>query len=551
MLRTPGLVNTFANIDSLPSGMKYLQGQNRAQTYLFPVSLNDAVDAENEVRLIDVFVDSLKLEEFGFRVDHVENGRPAYHPSDLLKLFIYGYLNKVRSSRDLEKECKRNIEVMWLLKTLAPDHNTISNFRRDNPKAIKKVFRQTVSIARYFNLIGGKLIAGDSTKLRAQNSKKNNYNQKKIDRHLEYIENKLAEYNKALAESDGDDKQEIENEIKKQNQRKDNYKKIEQQLKESGQRQISTSDPDSRHQITRNNITEVAYSAQTSVDAKNNIPIDYKITNANDKKALGEMLRRAKTILRTNQFTALYDKGYHTGSELAIADALGIPAIVAIPPFSGASHAPDLNYDVEHFDYNPQTDTYTCLQGHTLNTTGYWHQAKNNAGEVSYRFRNYTTPKCKTCPVRPMCTKSAVNGKQVRRSEFTDSIENNKKRVSESQKLYKRRQAIVEHPFGTIKRQWGFNYIITKKYIERAEADFGFIMTAYNLRRIINIVGMKELAKYMISIFLVLCSKFAHFKLFLSQINQILKNTMKNRRYVNQPCCNKNPMQITLASVGF
>jgi len=506
--------------------MKYIKGQNRTQITLFPVSLDDAVGIENEVRLIDLFVDSLKLPEFGFRVDHMENGRPAYHPADLLKLYIYGYLNKLRSSRDLEKECHRNIEVMWLLKCLKPDHNTISNFRRDNPKAIKKVFRETVKIAQYFNLIGGTLVAGDSTKLRAQNSKKNNYNQKKIDRHLEYIENKLDEYERALAENDGD-KQEIEKEIRKQNQRKDGYKKLEKQLKESGQRQISTSDPDSRHQITRNNITEVSYSAQTTVDAKNNIPIDYKVTNANDKKAMGEMLRRAKTILRTNQFTALYDKGYHTGSELAIADVLDIRAIVAIPPFSGASHAPDLNYDVEHFDYNPQTDTYTCLQGHTLTTTGYWHQAKNDAGEVAYRFRNYTTPQCKTCEVRPLCTKSAVNGKQVRRSEFADSIENNKERVMKSEKLYKRRQAIVEHPFGTIKRQWGFNYIITKKYIERAEADFGFIMTAYNLRRIINIIGMKRLQQYLESIFPIFCFKISCFKLFLSLLNRLLKKTIK------------------------
>ena len=143
---------------------------------------------------LDLFVDSLSIKDYGFRTDFTENGRPAYHPSDLLKLFIYGYMNKVRSSRDLEKECKRNIEVMWLLKCLKPDHNTISNFRRDNPKAIKKVFRATVQIAKHFDLIGGKLIAGDSTKLRAQNSKKNNYNQAKIDRHVAYIDNKLEEY---------------------------------------------------------------------------------------------------------------------------------------------------------------------------------------------------------------------------------------------------------------------------------------------------------------------------------------------------------------------
>ena len=265
-------MNTAESQTFVSSNMKYIKGQSRQQITLFPVSLDDAVDAENEVRLIEVFVENLKLDEFGFKIGFVENGRPAYHPADLLKLYIYGYLNRIRSSRQLEKESKRNIEVMWLLKCLKPDHNTISNFRRDNPKAIKKVFRETIKIAKYFNLIGGKLLAGDSTKLRAQNGKKNNFNQKKIDRHLEYIENKLAEYEKALAESDGD-KEEIKKEIDKQNQRKEGYKELEKQLKESGQTQISTSDPESRHGITRNNITEVSYSAQTTVDEKNNIPI--------------------------------------------------------------------------------------------------------------------------------------------------------------------------------------------------------------------------------------------------------------------------------------
>ena len=219
--------------------MKYIQGQSRTQTCLFPVSLEESLNAENEVRLIDVFVNSLDLNLFGFEVNHGENGRPAYHPDDLLKLFIYGYLNRIRSSRNLEKECSRNIEVIWLLRTLRPDHNTISNFRKDNPKAIKKVFRETIRIAKHFDLIGGVLLAGDSTKLRAQNSKKNNFNQKKIDRHLEYIDNKLAEYNQALCESDVASKEEIKQKIEKQTQRKNKYKKLEKELEKTGQVQIS------------------------------------------------------------------------------------------------------------------------------------------------------------------------------------------------------------------------------------------------------------------------------------------------------------------------
>jgi DDE family transposase/transposase-like protein DUF772 len=397
-------------------------------------------------------------------------------------------MNKVRSSRRLEKESKRNIEVMWLLGSLHPDHNTISIFRRDNPQAIKKVFRETVKIANYFNLIGGTPIAGDSTKLRAQNSKKNNFNQKKIYRHLDYIENKLQEYNEALAQSDGEIKDHLEAQIEKHQQRAEGYREIENQLKESGESQVSTSDPDSRQMIIRNNITEVAYNIQTTVDAKNNLLIDYKVTNCNDVKAMGYMLRRAKSILRTNEFTALYDKGYHTGSEFKTAHDLGIDTLVAIP--NQTVQAPDLAYDAENFTYFKEGDYYICPQNQHLITTGKWHKAS------AYYFKRYATRACKSCSAKILCTKS-IRGKGIHRSEFHEYIERNKERVELNKTLYKRRQAIVEHPYGTIKRQWGFSYIMTKKGSKRASADVGLIMTAYNLRRIINILGIDWLRVYL------------------------------------------------------
>ncbi len=524
MLKTKQHTNTTEKQIALPSSMKFIQGQNRGQTYLFPVSLNDAVDTENEVRLIDVFVDSLKLEEFGFKTHFIENGRPAYHPADLLKLFIYGYLNQLRPSRKLGKECKRNIEVMWLLKSPQPGHNTIPNFRRDNPKAIKKVFRETVKIAKYFNLIGGTLIAGDSTKFRAQDSKKNNFNQKKIDRHLEYIENKLKEYNEALAENDGDKKAGIEEEIKKQNQRKGGYKKLGKQLKETGEAQISTSGPGSRQVITRNNITEVAYNAQTTSDAKHNLIIDYKATNTNGSKAMGNMPRCAKSILRTNQFTALYDKGYHTGGEFEITDELGIKTLVAIPAIPRSSNAPGPRYNVENFVYDKVEDCYTCPQGHKLKSNGVWHWTWNNA----YRFRQFRTPACKRCDVKAKCTKAKQNGKIIQRSGYTRQLEANKERVKANKGLYKKRQQIVEHPFGTIKRQWGFSYVMTKKSIQRANADIGFMMVAYNLRRLINIIGVDILKQYLASILPIFSSKTALFKPMLSHLG-ILSCKIKNK----------------------
>jgi transposase len=512
--------------------MKYIIGQNRNQLVLFPTSLDDAIDENNEVRFIDLFVESLDMDDMSFNINHIENGRPAYHPKDLLKLYIYGYLNSIRSSRKLEKATKINIELMWLMKGLSPDHNTISNFRRDNPKAIKKVFRTTVQIAKHFDLIGGKLIAGDSTKLRAQNSKKNNFNKKKIDRHLAYIENKLDEYNKQLQEADNTNEKEnaekIKNEIKKQEQRKGNYKHLEKQLEKTGEKQISTSDPESRQMITRNNITEVVYNTQTTVDAKYNIPIDYKVTDTNDSKAMGNMLQRAKTILRTNDFTGLYDKGYHTGSEFEIADTLGINVLVAIPKV--ATQAPNPAYNVENFIYDKEKDIYICPQRNTLTTTGKLHKA------ATYNFKRYTTKACKNCSVKEQCSK-AKYGKAIQRSEYQRFVDNNKERIEDNEKYYKQRQAIVEHPYGTIKRQWGFDHIMTKKYKERAEADVGLIFTAYNLRRIMNIIGTEMLKEYMKAAIL-LCiiilqqirlkiSRFKQFYIFDNFINPDKKQLLK------------------------
>jgi transposase len=521
--------------------MKYIKGQSRSQTYLFPVSLDDAIGLDNEVRLIDVFVDSLALESFGFKIEHTENGRPAYHPGDLLKLFIYGYMNKIRSSRRLEKESKRNIEVMWLLGSLQPDHNTISNFRRDNPKAIRKVFMETVKMAKHFNLIGGVLIAGDSTKFRAQNSKKNNFNEKKISRHLEYIERKLQEYYEALARSDGDDKEHIEDQIEKHKQRAEGYREIENQLKGSGESQVSTSDPDSRQMIIRNNITEVAYNLQTTVDAKNNLLIDYKVTNSNDSKAMGNMLQRAKSILHTNQFTALYDKGYHTGSEFKIAHDLNIDTLVAIPGLTG--HAPDPAYDAENFTYIPEGDYYICPQNQHLTTTGKWHKAD------AYYFKRYATKACKLCRVKEQCSK-AKGGKAIQRSEFHEYIQHNKEKVELNKAIYKRRQAIVEHPYGTIKRQWGFSYIMTKRSIKRASADVGFMMTAYNLRRILNILGTERLRQYLENQLDLLLGKTVGLERKLVHMPALLFGIVNRNAYRILPAKQLYSIKITANSAG-
>lgn len=484
--------------------MQYIKGTDRAQAVLFSESLDQIVSADNEVRLIDVFVDSINIEAYGFALKQHTEGRPAYDPRDLLKLFIYGYLNSIRSSRVLEKECHRNVEVMWLLRRLAPDHNTISNFRRDNARAIRKVFRYTVSIARQFDLIGGKLIAGDSTKLRAQNSKKNNYNQKKIEQHLEYIDGKLSEYTTALAEADGDDEKqrEIMEQISTQESRKAFYQELTRQLEQSGEVQISTSDPDSRQLITRNNITEVCYNVQTTVDEKNKLILDYKVTNTNDSKAMGGMLRRAKIILETSDFTALYDKGYHTGSELKAALDRSIRVMVAIPDVSSASMAPDPAFNVSEFVYHPESHSYSCPEGHRLTTNGHWYKKDRNAPgrkkNPPILVQHFKTTHCKTCPKINSCTKNTRGrGRVIERSEYQNYVDQNRKHIASDPQTYKKRQAIIEHTYGIIKRQWGFYYITTKRGVDRASADVGLMVTAFNLRRLFNLIDKTILKSYL------------------------------------------------------
>jgi len=466
---------------------------------LIAESLDSLIDYKNDIRLIELFVESININEFGFITKKTKEGRPAYHPKDLLKLYIYGYLNSMRSSRVLEKECQRNIEVMWLMKQLTPDHNTISNFRRDNQKAIKKVFRMTVSIGKDFELIGGKLIAGDSTKLRAQNSKKNNFNAKKIDKHIAYIDAKLEEYNQALEQADEDQKQLLSKKIVKHQSRKGFYNDLSAQLESSGEVQISTSDPDSRQLITRNNITEVGYNIQTTVDDKHKLILDYKVTNSNDSKAMGMMLRRAEKIIGSNTFIGLYDKGYHTGSELATAINRGITTMVAIPEVSSSSMAPNPKYNVSQFKYDKEQNSYECPQGNKLTTNGRWYKKDRNAprrkASKPIEVQHYKTNSCKGCPVLKECTKN-TKGRVIERSQYQEYVDINRQNLEANAETYKKRQAIIEHTYGIIKRQWGFYFISTKRGIKRASSEVGLIMSVFNLRRIFNIVDNENLKEY-------------------------------------------------------
>ena len=317
----------------------------------------------------------------------------------------------------------------------------------------------------------------------------------------------------------------IEEEIKKQKDRKDNYENMQHTLDETGEVQISTSDPESRQLMTRNNISEVAYNVQTVVDAKHNIPIDYKVTNENDSRALSGMLRRTKTILKTNEFTALYDKGYHTGCEIKAAVTSGIDIMVAIPGI--ASVAPDANYNMSHFVYDEINDTYRCPQGQIMVTNGKGYQKSKNRNY--YTVKHYKTGACVACPARALCTINK-KGRLIERSEFTPYIEQNKRNIKARPELYKQRQSIVEHPYGTIKRQWGFYYVITKKGLKRASSDVGFMFIAYNLRRLMNIIDKTTFTKFLQGLVSLFFQSSATIKAIIFKINQII---FKQERYKN------------------
>lgn len=249
-------------------------------------------------------------------------------------------------------------------------------------------------------------------------------------------------------------------------------------------------------------ITEVAYNLQSTVDAKHNIPINYEVTNENDSKAMGDILTQAVEVLGHNEFTALFDKGYHTGSEFETAENLDVEVLVAVPDLPSSSMAPDHAYNISEFTYNKETDTYTCPQGNTLKSNGKWYEkSRNHKGrkkQEPIRMKQYKTDACKTCPVYDLCTRSKnKRGRVIERLVYAHLLEKNKQRMKENYEIYQKRQAIVEHPFGIIKRQWGFDHIMTKKTIQRASADVGLIYVAFNLRRIFNILSQKELKKFL------------------------------------------------------
>jgi transposase len=482
--------------------MQFIQGTNRQQTYF--TTPDEQVSADNAVRLMDAFIDKLELQKLGFTCTiHKSEGRPPYAPAVLLKLYLYGYLNKIRSSRKLEKECNRNIELQWLLQGLQPNYHTIADFRKVHALPLQSMFKLYIQFLSDAGLLGKTTIGIDGSKFKAVNSKKNNYNQKKIDKYRQFIEDKAAKYLQELDELDQQEnifssdelqlkREKIAQGLAKLKERTIKYDTLQQQLDDTTDKQISINDPDSRSILITKSIVEVAYNTQNAVDDKHNLIVHTQATNTNDGKALHKAAIQAKQNLqlkKQDSLVVLADKGYHTGAELLECQQENMITHVAYKEQPAVKHIAN-EFLAESFDYDTLTDTYSCPAGAVLTSLGTWHNKKGEAGETSYRFKTYRTDACKTCPLKSQCTK--LPKRIIQRSEYQDAVDLNDNNIKQNPQYYKRRQAICEHPFGSIKRHWGYTHTLLKG-LQKVNGEMNLIMFCYNFMRTKNILGFEKM----------------------------------------------------------
>jgi len=471
--------------------MEHKQGSDRNQLIMF--SLESAIAKDSFVRVVDAFVDSIDLKSFGFaHVECKEEGRPPYHPAILLKLYLYGYHYGIRTTRKLEREAQTNMECMWLLMGLRPKYKTIADFRKDHSKAFREVFRRFVWLLKQWNLVEGQTIAIDSFKIRASNSLKKNFNEKKLRHHLEYIDNQIRNYEEQLERNDQEEeRKEIESKIEERKEKRSGYEKIRQDLKASGEDQISITDPDSRAVVLLRNIVNVGYNIQASSDAKHKMLVEYDTGSVNDTHALAPMAIQTKEMLQVEHMTVLADKGYHTGEQIEQCGLNNITTFVS--PRASSSHENGL-YPISVFTYYAKEDEYICPEGNVLKSNGRWHHHNDGKNVKSaYRFQRYTTSACKQCKSRIYCT-SSRNGRYIDRSEYAEALESNTKRVLSNPEYYRQRQQITEHQFGTLKRQRGFTHTNVRGK-EKVLGEIGLMFTGYNLKRCISILGVAALIK--------------------------------------------------------
>jgi transposase len=468
---------------------RFIEGEDRGQVTLLPELLDDYVAEDNPVRVVDIFVEELDLVGLGFkRVQPAKTGRPAYHPAVLLKLYIYGYLNRIQSSRRLEREAQRNVELMWLTQRLSPDFKTIANFRKDNGKAIRNVCRQFVVVCQQLDLFSDAVVAIDGSKFKAVNSSDRNFTDAKLKRRMQEIEATITRY---LAELDTADRQEpaakqaktvrLNDKIAALKDQMATLKEIEAKLKETGETQISLTDPDARSMMTRGSGI-VGYNVQTAVDTRHHLIVEHDVTNnGSDRDQLSDMAKKARTAIGTRQLTAIADRGYFNGKEILGCHEAGINALVPKTKTSNAKF--DGRFDKADFIYDPEKNEYRCPAGQSL----IWRFSTVENGMTNHR---YWSSNCKGCALKDRCTPS--QNRRVTRWEHQDVLDAMQARLDANPDAMRLRRSSVEHPYGTIKSWMGATHCLTKG-MERVKTEMSLHVLAYNFRRLMAILGIESM----------------------------------------------------------
>jgi transposase len=469
--------------------MGYIEGVDRHQEMLLPPALDDFVSAKNPVRVIDAFVEGLDLQAHGFiRAIPASEGRPGYDPRVLLKLYIYGYVNRTRSSRKLEAETHRNVEVMWLMRMLKPDHKTIAVFRKEHLKALKQVTREFLLICRELHLLDGTLVLIDGSKMRAVNSRDRNFTEARVKTLIQRVEASVARYLKEMDQADRSEEDEggrvdpdLPRKLERLQARMEELRQIQSQIRDSGD-QVSFTDPESRRMKVRGDL-DVCYNAQIAVDPKHHLIVAHEVTNeVTDMEQLAPMALAAKEALGAEELEVAADGGYHNGAHVAICEANGITPFV--PETPNSKNAKVGLFTKESFRYQEARDAYRCPAGQWLSRTT---QHETKTGRLLGYYANPQA--CEGCPLRRQCTTNK-GGRRIMRTPEEAQVAAMRRRVAERRELMVLRKSTVEHPFGTMKRAMDAGYFLLKG-LEGVGGEFSLSVLAYNFKRVINTLGVE------------------------------------------------------------
>jgi len=477
---------------------RFVEGEDRSQSTLFPERLDDYVGEDNPVRVVDVFVDELDLGALGFsRVDPLPTGRPSYHPSVLLKLYIYGYLNRVQSSRRLEREAGRNVELMWLTGRLVPDHKTIANFRKDNGPAIRKVCARFVGLCRQLNLFTDASVAIDGSKFKAVNTRDKNFTRGKVKRRMEQIEESIDRY---LHQLDSADRQEpslarstktdrLKDKVAALKEEMKRLEKLEARMLETPGQQISLTDPDARSMATSGRGSGmVAYNVQSAVDTKHHLIVAHEVTNkGSDRSQLSSMAKQAKAVLDTDRLDVVADRGYFKSEEILTCEEASITVTLPKPQTSGSKGKG--HFVKPDFRYVKDEDIYLCPAEERLS-----HRCSTTVRELT--FRRYWTSVCLSCTIKAQCTTGKE--RRVTRWEHEHVLDAVQQRLDENPLAMRQRRETVEHPFGTIKCWMGYTHF-QMKTLKNVATEMALHVLAYNIKRVINIIGIRPLISAMMA----------------------------------------------------